>query len=230
LLEDTEDDEMDLPMEIGKAAGANNVKVVLDWLGPRPVPVARINAKCRAFMNRTLLHEAEFQNNIGLMRLLLQLGAKVDPKSAFGMTPFQQACHNPELDEVARLLLTWGAATDKHDEYARDAKLVDLLETPLGGRRCEIVGLQSRADLNGKTCVATRYLPKQERYEAHVEETDEQVQIRPANLQRRDRTQLDLGKILIYRGSEGSERQRFEEGLCFRSAEEADAFSSTRSP
>lgn len=123
--------------------------------------------------------------------------------------------------------------TEKHDEYARteerDIKLVDLLETPLGGRRCEIVGLQSRADLNGKTCVTYRYLPKQERYEAHVEQTDEQVQIRPANLQRRDRTRLDLGKILIYRGSEGSERQRFEENLCFRSKEDYDASVSTRS-
>lgn len=106
LLEDTGDDEMDLPREISKAAGANNVEMVLDWLGPAPVPVARINAKCRDHMNRTLLHEAEFENNIGLMRLLLQLGAKVDPKSAFGMTPFQQACCYPRLDDAARLLLT----------------------------------------------------------------------------------------------------------------------------
>jgi len=152
------------------------------------------------------------------------------------MTPCQQACCEPRLDEAARSLLTWGAATDKHDKYdehartqKRDTKLVDLLETPLGGRRCEIVGLQSRADLNGKTCVTTRCPPKQERYEAHVEQTDEQVQIKPANLQRRDRTRLDMGKIIIYRGSEGSDRQRFEENLCFRSEDDFDAFVSTRS-
>jgi hypothetical protein len=143
LLQDTGDDEMDLPREINKAAGANNVQMVLDWLGPPPVPAARINAKCRDHMNRALLHEAEFMNNVGLMRLLLQMGAKVDPQSAFGMTPFlQQACCDPKLDEAARLLLTWGAEiTDNHKEYAggnekRDEKLAELLETPLGGRRC----------------------------------------------------------------------------------------------
>jgi hypothetical protein len=45
LLEDT-GDAMDLPIEIMKAAGANNIEVGLDWLGPSPVPVPRINAKC----------------------------------------------------------------------------------------------------------------------------------------------------------------------------------------
>jgi hypothetical protein len=91
LQDNTGDDEMDLPREICKAAGLNNIQmVVLDWLGPPPVPAARINAKCRDHMNRTLLHEAEFMNNIGLMRLLLQMGAKVGPQSAFGMTTEEQ--------------------------------------------------------------------------------------------------------------------------------------------
>jgi hypothetical protein len=239
LQDNTEDDNVDdLPDEITRAAGDNNIQSVLDWLGPPPVPTRRINAKCREHMDRTLLHEALFEGNISLMRLLLQFGANVDPKSTFGRTPFDQACCYPELDEAARLLLTWGAATDRPDEYGKlphevarsegcSAKLVGLLQTPLGGRRCEIVGLKSRTDLNGKTCVATRYLRAKDLYVVDLEQqptAEQQAKIKPANLQRRDRTPLDLGKILIYGGQTREQSNIVTESLCFRSQEESERF------
>jgi hypothetical protein len=232
LLQD-DDDVEDLPDEIGRAAERNDVETVLTWLGPPPVPAKRINAKWRQKMNRTLLHEAEFEGYVGLMTLLLQMGAKVDPKSAYGMTPFEQTCLNPELEEASRLLLAWGAVADKpgplgklpHENartHARNKKLAVLLQTPLGGRRCEIVGLKNRLDLNGKTGIAKRYIPKHERYVVELEHTDQCVNVRPANLQRRDRTPLDCGVYMTYTGPRPNGEQTFSRGPVFDTREEAD--------
>jgi len=225
ILDQNEDEVEDLPTEIGRAAAGNDVEKVLKWLGPTPVPAKRINAKLREKMDRTLLHEAEFEGNIGLMTLLLQLGAKVDPRSAFGMSPFEQTCLNEELEDAARLLLAWGAVHDgaapedgslPHENalrFAHNKKLSDLLQTPLGGRRCEIVGLQSRTDLNGCTGIAKRYLRARKRYEVEVEHTGESMAVRPENLRRRDRTPLDCGKFMVYRGKNEEDRPMFSQHI-----------------
>lgn len=118
-----------------------------------------------------MLHEAEFENEVGLMSVLLQLGANVDPRSSSGLTPFFQACMN-DLEDAARLLLLWGADKDDdleglngdlHAESVGNHKLARLLRTPLGGRRCEIIGLVGRPDLNGMTAVVYQCVGKRGR-------------------------------------------------------------------
>ncbi|EJK44238.1 hypothetical protein THAOC_37240 [Thalassiosira oceanica] len=79
-------------------------------------------------------------------------------------------------------------------------ELVALLETELGGRRCEIVGLTSRSDLNGKTCVADEYLPASNQYKVTLEnKTKEVLVLGPDNLTRRDRTPQDCGYYIEFR-------------------------------
>ena len=46
------------PTEICKAALANDIQKVLDWLGPLPVDKERINARNPEFMDPTLVHSA----------------------------------------------------------------------------------------------------------------------------------------------------------------------------
>lgn len=127
-----------------------------------------------------------------------------------------------------RLAYCWnGALIDrrKMSEIAREegnTLLADLLKTPLGGRRCEITGLQRRADLNGKTGVASRYLPKAGRYVVTEEYTREQMQVRPVNLKRRDRTPMDCGKFLKYMGTAPDGGNMWSDMNLFRSKEEAE--------
>lgn len=47
--------------------------------------------------------------------------------------------------------------------------LIKLAKAPLGGRRCECVGLEDRSDLNGMACIATRYVPAEDKYVVEVE-------------------------------------------------------------
>ena len=42
------------------------------WLGPTPVPVARVNARWMGKMQRTLLHEACYEGHMELINLLLE--------------------------------------------------------------------------------------------------------------------------------------------------------------
>ena len=210
--QDTPDNQVeDLPYAISLAAASNEVETVLQWLGPPPVPAKRINAACSDKMGRTLLHEAEFEGHVGLMSLLLQMGAKVDAQSAFGSTPFMQTCSYERLEKAACLLLQWGAVSDQpmsggtlpHQlilSQTGNKDFAHLVRMPLGGRRCEIVGLKGRVDLNGWTGIAAGYDPKLERYEFQVEHTNEWIKIRPVNLKRRDRTPVDPGKYYGYMG------------------------------
>ena len=208
---------LELPGEIRDAAGRNDIEMVLNWLGPTPIPEERINATNLEKMGRTLRHEAQFEGNTGLMHSLLQYGANVNSKSALGSTPLQQSCSYPRLHEAALVLLEWGAEKDIMDilrgdvvkgvDFARRAgnKILErLLESPLGGRRCEIVGLKARSDLNGMTCVATKYLPDVDRYVVHIEEEDNQeaAKVRITNLIRRDRTPQDCGVHYHYTGTD----------------------------
>ncbi|KAL3906463.1 MAG: hypothetical protein SGILL_009261, partial [Bacillariaceae sp.] len=197
----------DLPWDITKAAATNEVGIVLDWLGPPPIAPERINAKNPEKIDRTILAEAVYEDHVGLMNIVLQFGANVDPLNALGTTPLKQATLMG-LDKSTRILLEWGAnkelGTDiSAAQYAKEAgnlTLSKLLESPLGGRRCEIFGLQGRKDLNGRACVTTKYVPKNDRYEVKVEHTDEEVAIRSKNLKRRDRTPTDCGYYTTFEG------------------------------
>jgi hypothetical protein len=209
----------DLPEDVFNAALEDDVDRILEWLGGPPVPPGRINARNRSHMDRTLLHEAEFSGNLGLLAILLQLGAEVDPKNTFGKTPLFQTCFHPHLFEVARVLLQWGA--DKHSTAPSDmfpsgtastldiakmngnTKLLRLLRSPLGGRRCEIVGLQRRTDLNGLTCVVDRYLGDAvDQYVVKVETTKEPLKVKTVNLRRFDRTPASPGCLMKYMGKD----------------------------
>ena len=150
VLEDPQHEEYDdLPVEITIASEKNDVEKVLNWLGPddriSKISKRRLNAKNPKKLFRTLLHEAEFECHAGLMYILLQRGADVDPKRSYGTTPLYQACTKKELDPSARLLLECGAEIgDNFCALARQAgnqKLAKLMSSPIVGRRCEIVGL-----------------------------------------------------------------------------------------
>lgn len=86
LLDHSDDDVDELPGNVVLAARHNEVQTVLDWLGSDDpttvVPYKQIYANYPSFMYRTLLHEAAYNLNVGLMRLLPQKGACVDPRSA----------------------------------------------------------------------------------------------------------------------------------------------------
>lgn len=99
-----------------------------------------------------------------------------------------------------------------------------MLQTPLGGRRCEILGLQRRSDLNGLAGVAGKYSPDSDRYAFVVKQTKEHVLVKTANLKRRDRTPLDPGVFLKYRGKNLEGRNIFTKELFFSTREEAEAF------
>lgn len=207
----------ELPMDITQAAADNRAKIVLQWLGKPPIAPERINAKNPNKFDRTLLAEAVYEGHTCLMSVLLQYGADVDPINAFGTTPFRQAV-SLGLDPSTRLLLEWGASKDlgpdepTPQQYAKMAKnktLAALLESPLGGRRCEILGLNGRKDLNGTTCVAMKYLKAEDRYASKVEHTEEMISIKPSNLKRRDRTPIDCGTWTVFEGENRHGRNKW---------------------
>ena len=129
--------------------------------------------------DRTLLADAQFKYKLSLMSILLQFGCDVDPISAFGTTPLMQACTRNRLDLDARLLLEWGAGTSKGRGLIGKAigcgniGLSLLLQTELGGRRCDIMGLQNCTDLKGLMGVVEKYVLKAERYVIVLETLDE---------------------------------------------------------
>lgn len=195
-----------LPETITRAAGNNDIQAVLEWLGPEP-DESRLNAKDPKKLYRTLLHEAVFEGHSSLISILLQLGAKVDPLSAHGRTPLMQACDFPRLEKVARLLLEWGAENKGSGYELWDAakragnnKLARLLKSDLGGRRCEVIGMEKRTDLNGKTGVAEKFLPGKDRYKIVMEYTNETFLISARHMKRRDRAQLDSGYYIFFQG------------------------------
>jgi len=235
----------ELPTDIVTACEQNNVEAVLNWLGvgasagdqphvaitmlPTTVLPKRINAQNRESMELTLLHYASKECNLELMRLLLQYGANVDALDAIGLSPLVVSCYFKPLYSSALLLLEWGADKDitfEHNMKAIDvaqqeghAKLANLLKSPLGGRRCEIHGLQSRSDLNGRTCVVEMYFPDLDRYAVRIIGEDyhehpssscngngngngilQRVKVKSANLKRRDRRPEDPGVVFQFLG------------------------------
>jgi ankyrin repeat protein len=200
----------ELPVEIALAAMNEDVERVLAWLGDPPIPRQKINARSKD--DSTLLHLAEYAGSTEFATMLLLLGAEVDPKSASGTTPFYQACVN-DHPYVAMALLQWGASKDIRVSSATgtvsplsiamakgNMEFASLLQSPLGFRRCQIVGLQQRPDLNGLMCIAGKYLDTVDRYEATVQKTKEAIRVRSANLKRCDRTHTNPGMIVEYMG------------------------------
>ena len=92
------------------------------------------------------------------------------------------------------------------------------MESELGGRRCEIVNLSSRPELNGKTCIADEYLPATNQYKVTLETKKKEVLIlSPDNLKRRDRTPQDCGYYIEFKNGRTIRHD-------FDSSEECQAF------
>jgi len=229
-----DDDYVELPDTVYMAAKMGNIDVVMAWLGGGdashdPLP-ERINAENRLKMHHTLLNVASLviPPMLDLMWLLLQYGAKVDHFNFVRTSPLMDVCKYKCLHPAALLLLGWGAEKDlaepgaiKATDSAREQNnkiLVKILESPLGGRRCEIFGLQGRSDLNGQTCVVGRYLKDTDRYAVRVEPQTidrdynpnnsfnniKQISMKSINLKRRDRTPTDPGLIVKFIASHSS--------------------------
>ena len=74
------------------------------------------------------------------------------------------------------------------------------MESELEGRRCEIINLASRPELNGRTCVADEYLPDSNQYKVTLENKAKDVLVLgPQNPKRRDRTPQDCGYYIEFR-------------------------------
>jgi|EP01046_Picozoa_sp_COSAG06_P032353 hypothetical protein len=185
----------ELPDAVGQAAADGDIAVVLTYLGPAsPAPPARINARWKNKMQRTLLHEASYEVRLELMALLVERGADMNIQSLFGQTPLMQACGVGRLDASARFLLKAGARSDvlgqsgtplaEIAEEEGNHKLAALLRTELGGRQCEIFGLTGRPDLNGCCGVAGVFSQEKGRYAVQVDGTNERVRVKPSNLRR----------------------------------------------
>ena len=98
-----------LPKDIYEAAIENNIQKVLERLGPLPVDKQRLNARNPEMLDVTLVYCAVCSENSDLLRILLQLGADVDPIDVNGFTPLGIELHSEsENTSQARLLLEWG--------------------------------------------------------------------------------------------------------------------------
>lgn len=225
---EVDDDCVELPDNIHIAVSSGSIDVVMTWLGGGdashdPLP-ERINAENRHKMHHTLLNVASLTipPMLDFMWLLLQYGAKVDHFNFVRTSPLMDVCKYKCLHPSAMLLLEWGAEKDlsetgaiKATDSAREQNnkiLVKILESPLGGRRCEIFGLQGRSELNGQTCVVGRYLKDTDRYAVRVEPQTidrrynptynlnniKQISVKSINLKRRDRTPTDPGFIVKF--------------------------------
>ena len=204
ILEQGADETLCLPQEIYWAVYAKNIPHILDWLGPPPIPQDRLDAKNPAEMDEGLLKAAAKTLQIELMSILLQCGADAEPKSPFGTTPFQESCYHMDYNATNRVLLEWGINKEvahgllEKVAYHGNTEMANLISHDLGGRRCEIRDLIGRADLNGTTGIVGTYIAGKDRYIVCMEETEETLLIRTANLRRRDRTPEDPGVFYTY--------------------------------
>lgn len=222
---------VDLPSHIGQCVERNDVATMLRWFGDPTSPEfkARINARAPDRGNAALLHICGEEENADVASVLLQLGADVDVKDSGGSTPLARTLLREQLPAVSfetcgRLALEWGAASaGRHvvallagSESARDVSTAALLESELGGRRCEVVG-HERSDLNGNTCVADEHLPENDEYRVVMEHSREELVLSRENLKRRDRTPQDPGYFVEFSGGALTRRE-------FASNEECQAF------
>jgi hypothetical protein len=213
---------VELPEELRTYVGYNDISSILNWVG-LPADERRLEAGHPVLSQQTMLHIAAMLGQTRVMSVLLQLGANVNALDLAENTPFHFACMKVPREhcffpsnslDTCKLLLEWGAEVpnksdivrllskyateDKNDDdedsfYEGYQDIINLLCTELGGRRCEIVNMQNRTDLNGKTCLVDHYSRESGRYKVILESTKEVFSMRPKNLMRRDRTPTDCG-------------------------------------
>ncbi|EJK47546.1 hypothetical protein THAOC_33724, partial [Thalassiosira oceanica] len=216
VLEDNDTPPVVMPDYIREAIYVGDIKSVLRWINLNRTE-DRVNAKSK---NRGLdvsaLQLATLGIQPALVTLLLQLGANVDCRNSEGCTAISLVLHSPiasseGINELARLFLSWGASFFSEGDFskrkciagarsANNHEIADLVESELGGRRCEIVNLSPRPELNGKTCIADEYLPGSNQYRVTLEtKSREALILDPENLRRRDRTPRDCGHYIEFR-------------------------------
>ena len=206
-----------LPAIVHDAIGCGDYQPVLDWLG-WPVDKRRLASKSSDMGDASILHLAVAHcKTIDFPAMLLQFGTTVDPFDAMGGTPFlhQLICSTAKgttkmhMDETAKLLFEWGASLTergwKGPKFMRMSEIprnVPLLQSEFGGRRCELINLNQRKDLNGQTCVVEKYIAKKNRYKVATEHTGETFLVGTDNLKRRDRTPEDPGYYITFKDGE----------------------------
>ncbi|EJK57497.1 hypothetical protein THAOC_22451 [Thalassiosira oceanica] len=216
VLEDNDTPPVVMPDYIHEASFKGDIKSVLRWINAnRTEDRANAITKAEKF-DVSVLQLAASGNHLALVTLLLQLGADIDYRNNQGCTAIILVLHSPiasaeVMNKVVRLLLSWGASffsegdcsKRKCADVARNGnrhEIADLLESELGGRRCEIVNLSPRPDLNGTTCVADEYLPGSNQYRVTLEtKSKEALILDPENLRRRDRTPRDCGHYIEFK-------------------------------
>lgn len=219
---------------IAVAAVSNDIKTIVRWIkSDRSKAKDRANAKLpEEDYEKPLLQVAVSPEHLNLMSILLQEGADVDGQDSTEATALK---HNigQVCSKVTRLLLSWGASFEAapgegnyppRETYAGVAlecgnnEMADLLQSELGGRRCEIVNLTSRPDLVGKTCVVNEYLADEDLLKVAVEgRKKEELVLSADNLKRRDRTPEDCGYFIEFKGGRTIRHE-------FDSKEECQAF------
>lgn len=140
------------------------------------------------------------QSAIRELRLLLEWGAEISNAPILG---FFSATPKEKLCQMAMM--------------KGNSSFASLVQSELGGRRCELLNLSIRPDLNGTTCVVEKWLPHKGRYKIKVEGSGEAALVGPHNLRRRDRTPNDCGYYITYESGTFVRRD-------FASKEECQAF------
>jgi Zinc finger, C3HC4 type (RING finger)/Ankyrin repeat len=208
IILDHTDGTEDIPDEINSAIKNYDVADILAWVDDSP---ERIN-NARSEFGSSLLHIAVLSGDEFLVSMLLQRGADVEAKDGLDSTPlFAAVCMSNgyfTTCEVGKVLLQWGARIDQrsvesamgngYKEFAR------LMSTPFGGRRCELIGLKNRPDLNGMACTVGRYCGRRtDRYEVTLEAPGGAgMRIKPCNLKLKNRTPSDPGVVITYVGKD----------------------------
>ena len=205
-----------MPDYIFNALVRGDIKSVLKWINANPTE-DRLNATTGAErMRLSALKIASMFGHSTLMALLLQLGADIDHRNSQGLTALsvafsERAFIRGGVSEMVWLLLSWGATFFPDRECSREDcitearkyghhDLATLLESELGGRRCEIVNLSSRPEFNGKTCVADEHLLDSNQYKVTLEKKSKEVLVLShENLKRRDRTPKDCGYYIEFK-------------------------------
>ena len=205
-----------IPHYLEMAIMMGDIKTIVRWINADRSE-DRANAMSSAVMlGMSALMVASINGHLELMSLLLQLGVDVDTRNIQGYTAIALMLTRNKLEsgfanEGFRLLLSWGASFFHDSGYSRENccyivkecgkhELANLLESELGGRRCEIVNLSSRPELNGKTCVADEYLPDSNQYKVKLETKKKEVLVlSPDCLKRRDRTPQDCGYYIEFK-------------------------------
>ena len=227
-LDDPEENQIELPVFIARCVPRNDTRRILGWLGDPTTQQCRdrVNARIPSHGNMALLHICQEEDNVDLASILLQRGADVEVKDSQAATMLVRnlAYGQGSFEACGKLALEWGATTTGHAidvieklESDADPSFATLLKSEFGLRRCEIMGLGTRPDLNGKTCVVRGYLPETDEYDVAMEHSDETLILRRENLKRRDRTPGDPGYFVEFKKGKTTRRD-------FRSNEECQAF------